>query len=100
MSLPCSKSMKSFTAVACLAGALSISLMAQDSASAAPQTPQPSQPAPAQAFVMKDYSKPRSHFPNPIAPYQSRTLAPINLSNTARIDQLLQEGKLMISIDE
>jgi outer membrane protein len=78
---------------------------AQDSQSSVPgssQAPQTaSAPAPqAQRFVMEDYSKPRPAFPNPIAPYTPRHVPPPNLSNTARIDQLLQNGKIYLSIND
>jgi outer membrane protein len=59
-----------------------------------PQTPQPQQ------FELKDYSKPHSHFPNPLAPYMPRHVPPPNLANTSRIDQLMQNGKLMLSMDD
>lgn len=47
-----------------------------------------------------NYSKPVSHFPNPIGPYTARDVAPPNLSNTARIDSLLQDGKLRLSLND
>jgi outer membrane protein len=100
MSLPCLNSVKRLTAAVLLASTLSIGSVAQDSAQTAPSAPQASQPAPAQGFVVKDYSKPRSHFPNPIAPYMPRSLAAPNMNNTPRIDQLMQDGKLLISIDD
>jgi outer membrane protein TolC len=56
--------------------------------------------APANSFQYKDYSKPRSHFPNPIAPYMPQHVAPVNLTNSARIDQLIHDGKLMLSMDD
>jgi outer membrane protein TolC len=46
------------------------------------------------------YSKPVSHFPNPIAPYIPRHLAEPNLANTARVDTLMREGKLYLSLDD
>src|SRR5579863_2892757 len=100
MSLPFLNSVNRLTVAVLLAGAFSIGGYAQDAAQAPPSAPQAPQPAPEQAFVVKDYSKPQSHFPNPIAPYRSRSVAPPNLSNTPRIDQLMQDGKLMISIDD
>jgi outer membrane protein TolC len=47
-----------------------------------------------------NYSKPVSHFPNPIGPYTSRHLAAPNLSNTARIDGLMHDGKLYLSLND
>jgi len=53
-----------------------------------------------QKFDIKQYSQPESHFPNPIGPYTSRTVAPPNLANTGRIDQLMREGKLYLSMSD
>jgi len=47
-----------------------------------------------------NYTKPASHFPNPIAPYRPRHLAPPNLANTARIDALMHDGKLYLSLND
>ena len=47
-----------------------------------------------------DYSKPQSHFPNPFAPYMQRTVAEPNLTNTQRIDLLMKDGKLMLSMND
>ncbi len=49
---------------------------------------------------MLNYSQPVSHFPNPIGPYTARHLAAPNLANTARIDQLMHDGKLYLSLDD
>ncbi len=83
-----------------LAGILCASLWAQDAAQT--QSTLPSAPAaqPAHGTVIKDYSKGVSHFPNPIAPYIPRHLDPPNLTNTPRMDQLMQNGKLMLSMDD
>lgn len=47
-----------------------------------------------------NYAKPVGYFPNPIGPYTPRNLPPPNLANTPRIDGLLHEGKLYLSIDD
>src|ERR1700716_3829620 len=47
-----------------------------------------------------NYSKPASHFPNPIGPYMPRHLAPPNMSNTGRIDQCLHDCKLYLSLND
>jgi len=66
-----------------------------------PQAPSASQtsttPTP---FVVGEYSKGRSHFPNPLAPYAGRTVPAPNLTNTPRLDQLVQNGKLMLSMND
>jgi outer membrane protein TolC len=56
--------------------------------------------AKAQPFVVGEYSKPHSHFPNPIAPYTSHDVRSPNITNTPRIEQLLQNGKLMLSMND
>lgn len=57
-------------------------------------------PSASQPFEMKDYSKPQAHFPNPIGPYTPRTVAPPNLANTGRMEQLMRDGKLYISMND
>jgi len=47
-----------------------------------------------------DYAKGKSQFPNVIAPYTPRVVPPPNLSNSARIDQLLKDGKLYLSLED
>jgi outer membrane protein len=76
----------------------------QDSSSmpSAPSQVQTQQAAPSksQPFDVNEYSKPRSHFPNPVGPYTARHVAPPNLANTPRIEQLLRDGKLYISMND
>ncbi len=67
--------------------------------SALPQTPQPANP-PTQRAAFTDYSKPKAAFPNVIAPYTPRDVPPPDLTNTARIAELLKDGKLMLSIND
>jgi outer membrane protein len=47
-----------------------------------------------------NYSKPASYFPNPLAPYTPRQVPPPNLANTPRIDQLMHDGKLYLSLND
>ena len=58
------------------------------------------QPSAAQQKQEVDYSKPQSHFPNPFAPYVPRAVAAPNLTNTSRIDLLMKDGKLMLSMND
>ncbi|MGA3087129.1 MAG: TolC family protein [Terriglobales bacterium] len=70
-------------------------------ASTVPSAPsQQAVPSKSQPFDVKEYAKPRSHFPDPIGPYTSRHTEPPNLANTPRIDQLLHDGKLYISMND
>ena len=73
--------------------------------SASPAQAQPQATVPVEApqprrFQLQDYTKPKSYFPNPVGPYTSRSVPPPDLSNTPRIEQLLQNGKLMLSMDD
>ncbi len=74
---------------------------AQD-ASPVPSAPsaQKAVPPSSQPFDVKEYAKPRSHFPDPIGPYTPRRVEPPNLANTPRIDQFMRDGKLYISMDD
>jgi outer membrane protein len=80
---------------------------AQPSTTALPQAPQP-MPAPSAQtastqspqYDLVDYSKPRSQFPNVIAPYKPGYVPPPNLSNTDRMQQLLHDGKIMLSMND
>ncbi|HMK21144.1 MAG TPA: TolC family protein [Terriglobales bacterium] len=105
MQLPCRK--KSFLRFSCTLMIVLLlvgGLWAQtDASTSMPQAPSASKTAPTaqpRAFVVGEYANPRSHFPNPIAPYAGRTVAPPNLTNTPRLDQLLQNGKLMLSMND
>ncbi len=66
----------------------------QPNATVPVETPQP------RRFQLQDYTKPQGYFPNPIAPYKPRNVPPPDLTNTPRIEQLLQNGKLMLSMDD
>jgi outer membrane protein TolC len=57
-------------------------------------------PSSSQPFDVQEYAHPQSHFPNPIGPYTPRHVSPPNLANTPRIDQLLHDGKLYISMND
>ena len=80
-----------------LAGTLTAMSWAQTAsqpAAALPDSPRP------QRLAVKDYSKPNSHFPNPVGPYMARHLPPADLLNTPRIEQLLRDGKLYLSMND
>jgi outer membrane protein len=103
MSLPRLQVAARQAAAIALAGVLSVGGWAQNTQptstpapaqTAAPQAPQPQQ------FVLKDYAKPRSHFPNLIAPYTAQHVAAPDFTNTPRIGQLMQNGKIYLSMDD
>ena len=67
-------------------------------AAPAPQTaPVAAQP---QTVHLQDYSKPRSAFPHFLQPYQPQEVAQPNLGNSPRIDSLMRDGKIYLSIDD
>ncbi len=72
-------------------------------AQAVPAAPTP-QPAPItstpELVHLKDYSKPRSSFPNILQPYRAQELPDPQLANSPRIDALMKDGKLYLSIDD
>src|SRR5258708_3862165 len=78
---------------ASLVATLTLAGFAQDSSSA----PLPAAPKP---LPVLNYAQPVSHFPNPIGPYTPRHLSAPNLANTARIDQLMHDGKLYLSLND
>ena len=65
----------------------------------APAAPAP-QSTSEKPLPVLNYTRPVRHFPNPIGPYMSRRLAAPNLANTGRIDQLMHDGKLYLSLDD
>jgi outer membrane protein len=80
-----------------LAGALTASSWAQTAAQPALSAPDGPRP---QRLAIQDFSKGRSHFPNPLAPYTPQHLPPSDLRNTERIGQLLQNGKLYLTMND
>lgn len=65
-----------------------------------PAAPAPQNTPEARPLPVLNYAKPVSHFPNPIGPYTARHLSAPNLANTARIDQLMHDGKLYLSLND
>jgi outer membrane protein len=82
-----------------VAASLFITLTLPCWAQEAPAAPAP-QPSSDKPVPVLNYAQPVSHFPNPIGPYKARTLAAPNLANTARIDQLMHDGKLYLSLND
>jgi outer membrane protein len=67
---------------------------------AQPATPAPDQARNLQLSVGLDYSKGPRWFPNIIAPYRQTHQPLPMLTNSPRVDQLIQDGKLMLSLDD
>jgi outer membrane protein len=81
---------------AVLFGTLTIAGFAQEP----PAAPTPQNTPEARPLPVLNYSQPASHFPNPIGPYTPRHVAAPNLANTSRIDSLMHDGKLYLSLDD
>jgi outer membrane protein TolC len=88
--------MTRLTAVLGIAALFSSTVVGQTATQTPPDAPQPQ----AHQFQVMDYSKSYKHFPNPIKPYMPHDIPAPNLSNTARLDQLMQNGKIMLSLDD
>ena len=88
-----------FTLLCCTHLSPLLRAQAQDVPTApAPQTaPVPAAP---QAVHFQDYSKPRPAFPHFLQPYRAQQVAQPNLGNSPRIDSLMRNGKIYLSIDD
>src|SRR5271169_1204686 len=84
------------TAAGVLFGTLTLAGWAQEP----PAAPVPQNTPETRPLPVLNYSQPASHFPNPIGPYTPRRVAAPNLANTSRIDSLMHDGKLYLSLDD
>jgi outer membrane protein len=83
-------------AAALLFGTMTIALWAQEP----PAAPTPQNTPEARPLPVLNYAQPVSHFPNPIGPYSPRHVVAPNLANTARIDSLMHDGKVYLSLND
>jgi outer membrane protein len=68
-----------------------------------PLTPLPQAPPPqhnAHLYSDQDYSRGKRQWPNPFVVYTVREVAPLNVTNSARIDQLIKDGKMYLSLND
>src|SRR5436190_11901293 len=83
-----------------------LSMWAQDAPAAQPQAAGSSQaslpaaPSSHQRSEILNYSKPKGYFPNPIGPYSPHEIAPPDLTNSPKLDQLMRDGKIYLSMDD
>jgi outer membrane protein TolC len=79
-----------------------LSLAAQQSspAAASQSTPPAAPPAQAHPVHLVDYSEARAAFPHVLQPYLPRELAQPSFGNSSRIDSLMRDGKIYLSIDD
>jgi outer membrane protein len=68
--------------------------------SAAPNAVNAPEPRPLPKISGIDYSKPASFFPNPFARYMPREVPPPAFTNAPKLEQLIQNGKLVLSLDD
>src|SRR5580698_8266112 len=54
----------------------------------------------ASAQNLVDYSKPASHFPYLVSPYVAHQVPPPSFGNTPRIESMLKDGKLRLSLSD
>ncbi|HVI10551.1 MAG TPA: TolC family protein [Candidatus Binatia bacterium] len=71
-----------------------VSLYAQD----VPSAPAPANPP--DLVHLKDYSRPQSAFPHVLRPYRNQGVPEPKLANSPRIDSLMRDGKIYLSIDD
>lgn len=72
-------------------------------AQAVPPTPAPQASAAMaqpQAIHLRDYSKPQPSFPDILRPYEAQKLPEPNLANSPRMDSLMRDGRIYLSIDD
>ena len=50
--------------------------------------------------TMKDYTKPHNFFPNPIRIYQGPDVPPANFMNSLRLNDLVKNGKIYLSLSD
>jgi len=69
-----------------------------------PGLPQAPQPKPTEPLYLRstgrDYSQPKSHFWNPVAPYTATDVPLPRLGNTPNLDGLLRDGKIYLSLSD
>ena len=73
---------------------------AQSGQNASTQTNLPAAPTVRRQFEVTNYAKPRGYFPNPLAPYTAREIPATDLTNSPRLDQLMRDGKVYLSMDD
>lgn len=69
-----------------------------------PGLPQAPAPKPTEPLYLRDtsidYTRPKSHFWNPLAPYTPINVPEIRYGNTPQLDQMLRDGKIYLSLSD
>jgi outer membrane protein len=63
-----------------------------------PQAPKPQHNIP--PYSDQNYSFNKRQWPNPFVIYTPRQIAPVNVTNSPRVDQTLKDGKIYLSLNE
>ena len=66
-------------------------------------TPLPQAPAPqrnAHPYSEQDYTRGRRQWPNPFIIYAPREIGPLRVQNSPRVDQIIRDGKMYLSMDD
>lgn len=64
-----------------------------------PQAPMPQHNAP-HPYSEQDYTRGQKQWPNPFVVWAPRPVPRLNVANTPRVDQILRDGKLYLSIND
>ena len=95
------KSLLSAVMAGILAGAPASPAFAQEPSAAQTPKPVPQGGVPVTLGVNKyNFAKAPSPFPNLVAPYRSQFISPGVLTNSPRLDQLIHDGKLLLSLQD
>lgn len=95
------KSLLSTVMAGILAGAPASPAFAQEPSAAQTPKPVPQGGVPVTLGVNKyNFAKAPSPFPNLVAPYRSQFISPGVLTNSPRLDQLIHDGKLLLSLQD
>lgn len=78
----------------------STSASTPSSAATTPAAPDPAQAIHEQPIYVRDYGKSQPAFPQFWKSYESRDVPEPNMANSPRIDSLMHEGKIYLSIDD
>jgi outer membrane protein TolC len=74
---------------------------AADAGQGLPQAPEPKLTQPLfLRSTARDYTKPKSHFFDPLAPYTAIAVPMPRLANSAQLDSLLKDGKIYLSLSD
>jgi outer membrane protein len=73
----------------------------QPNAQGLPQEPAPNYTQPLYMRPQaRDFSKPRGYWPNPLAPYTPTTTQPGDFLNSPRVENLVKDGKIYLSLSD